>query len=176
MAAKGESDPARFAQALFLAGHSRVQRGQIAAGSGEGETLQHQRSSGACEALCFAAIGEQAFDGGGEGGRIRGRNDQARFFVAHRFGHSSDSRGHHRPLHQKCLDRAAEEHNALQASQERTRENLKVMPAGSDQQKEYVEKLSEFEKRIDQNEAAQAQMRETLSKFTSRVDDIIRTF
>jgi hypothetical protein len=74
------------------------------------------------------------------------------------------------------LERAAEEHNALQASQERTRENLKVMPAGSDQQKAYVEKLSEFEKRIDQNEAAQAQMRETLSKFTSRVEDIIRTF
>ncbi|MCS4089552.1 DUF4139 domain-containing protein [Rhizobium sp. BK176] len=74
------------------------------------------------------------------------------------------------------LERASEEHNALQASQERTRENLKVMPAGSDQQKEYVEKLSEFEKRIDQNEAAQAQMRETLSKFTSRVEDIIRTF
>lgn len=74
------------------------------------------------------------------------------------------------------LERAAEEHNALQASQERTRENLKVMPAGSDQQKAYVEKLSDFEKRIDQNEAAQAQMRETLSKFTSRVDDIIRTF
>jgi hypothetical protein len=74
------------------------------------------------------------------------------------------------------LERAAEEHNALQASQERTRENLKVMPAGSDQQKAYVEKLSDFEKRIDQNEASQAQMRETLSKFTSRVDDIIRTF
>jgi hypothetical protein len=74
------------------------------------------------------------------------------------------------------LERAGEEHNALQASQERTRENLKVMPAGSDQQKEYVQKLSDFEKRIDQNEAAQAQMRETLSKFTTRVEDIIRTF
>ncbi|MCV9965129.1 DUF4139 domain-containing protein [Pararhizobium sp. BT-229] len=74
------------------------------------------------------------------------------------------------------LERAGEEHNALQASQERTRENLKVMPAGSDQQKEYVEKLSDIEKKIEQNEAAQTQMRETLSKFTSRVDDIIRTF
>jgi hypothetical protein len=74
------------------------------------------------------------------------------------------------------LERADEEHNALQASQERTRENLKVMPAGSDQQKAYVEKLSEIEKKIEQNEAEQTQMRETLSKFTSRVDDIIRTF
>ncbi|MDW9478989.1 DUF4139 domain-containing protein [Sinorhizobium meliloti] len=74
------------------------------------------------------------------------------------------------------LDRAAEEHNALQVSQERTRENLKVMPAGSDQQKEYVEKLSELEKEIEENEAEQTQMRETLSKFTSRVEDIIRTF
>ncbi|MBY3151210.1 DUF4139 domain-containing protein [Rhizobium laguerreae] len=74
------------------------------------------------------------------------------------------------------LERAAEEHNALQASQERTRENLKVIPAGSDQQKEYVQKLSDIEEKIDQNEATQTQMRETLSKFTSRVDDIIRTF
>jgi hypothetical protein len=74
------------------------------------------------------------------------------------------------------LERAGEEHNALQASQERTRENLKVMPAGTDQQKEYVEKLSEIEKRIEKNEVEQEQMRETLSKFTSRVDDIIRTF
>lgn len=74
------------------------------------------------------------------------------------------------------LDRAAEEHEALQASQERTRENLKVMPTGSDQQKGYVEKLSEIEKKIDQNEGAQTEMRETLSKFTSRVEDIIKTF
>lgn len=74
------------------------------------------------------------------------------------------------------LERAGEEHNALQASQERTRENLKVMPAGSDQQKVYVEKLSEIEKKIETNEAEQTQMRETLSKFTTRVDDIIRTF
>ncbi|MBY3433402.1 hypothetical protein HFN89_04415 [Rhizobium laguerreae] len=74
------------------------------------------------------------------------------------------------------LERAAEDHNALQASQERTRENLKVIPAGTDRQNEYVEKLSEIEEKIDQNEATQTQMRETLSKFTSRVDDIIRTF
>jgi hypothetical protein len=74
------------------------------------------------------------------------------------------------------LERATEEHAALQASQERTRENLKVMPAGSDQQKEYVEKLSEIEARIDENEQGQQAMRETLSKFTNRVENIIRTF
>lgn len=74
------------------------------------------------------------------------------------------------------LDRALEEHNALQASQERTRENLKVMPAGSDQQKEYVQKLSDIEGRIEENEKGQQAMRETLSKFTNRVEDIIRTF
>jgi hypothetical protein len=74
------------------------------------------------------------------------------------------------------LDRASEEHNVLQSSQERTRENLKVMPTGSDQQKAYIEKLADIEKRIDQNEASQAQMRETLSKYTSRVEDIIKAF
>ncbi|NLS00077.1 DUF4139 domain-containing protein [Rhizobium sp. P38BS-XIX] len=74
------------------------------------------------------------------------------------------------------LDRATAEHDALQASQERTRENLKVMPAGSDQQKDYVRKLSEIEKKIDQNEASQSEMRETLAKYTSKVEGIIRTF
>lgn len=77
---------------------------------------------------------------------------------------------------QRLLDRAVDEHNALQASQERTRENLKVIPAGTDKQKEYVEKLSKIEKKIEENEGSQATMRETLYKFTSRVGDIIRTF
>ena len=77
---------------------------------------------------------------------------------------------------QRMLDRAAEEHSSLQATQERTRENLKVMPAGSDQQRDYVEKLSSVETLIDANEAKQSQMRETLYKFTTRVGDIIRTF
>lgn len=77
---------------------------------------------------------------------------------------------------QRQLDRAAEEHAAMQATQERTRENLKVMPAGSDQQKEYVTKLSDIEARLDENEAKQSGLRETLSKYTTRVGDIIRTF
>ena len=77
---------------------------------------------------------------------------------------------------QRMLDKAVQEHDALQASQERTRENIKVMPEGSDQQKDYVNKLSEIERQIEENEAQQAQMRETLFKFTARVEDIIRTF
>ncbi|MNY79530.1 hypothetical protein D3C86_2201980 [compost metagenome] len=64
----------------------------------------------------------------------------------------------------------------MQTAQERTRENIKVVPDGSGQQKHYIEKLSEIEKKIEDNEAAQAQMRGTLAKFTSRVEDIIRNF
>src|SRR5690606_36964283 len=68
---------------------------------------------------------------------------------------------------QRQLDRAQREHEALQTAQERIRENLKVVPEGSDQQKKWVQKLSEIDAQTEENEDTQAKMRETLYKFTS---------
>ncbi len=69
------------------------------------------------------------FDGRGERGRIGGRDEEARLFVAHRLGHPSDSRRHGRPFHQKGLDRAAEAlgEGALHGDVERDEHALQVV-------------------------------------------------